>query len=73
MEIRIGIQHSARELVLESDEPIEQTLSALSDAMSEGTAVTLRDAKGRTLLVPGPKVAYVEVSADEPRRVGFLG
>ena len=73
MEIRIGIQHSPRELVLESEEPIEQTLAALTEAVSEGTAVTLRDDKGRQLLVPGAKIAYVEVSAEEPRRVGFLG
>ncbi|MFC0675751.1 DUF3107 domain-containing protein [Brachybacterium hainanense] len=73
MEIRIGIQHSPRELVIEIDEPIEHTLEALTDAVNAGTVASLRDAKGRTLLVPGAKVAYVEVAAQEQRRVGFLG
>lgn len=41
--------------------------------MAEGTPVTLRDVKGRSVLIPGAKVAYAEISTEEPRRVGFLG
>ncbi|MBB5831897.1 DUF3107 domain-containing protein [Brachybacterium aquaticum] len=73
MEIRIGIQHSPRELVIESDEKAEAVLERLSAAVTEGTPVTLVDDKGKSVLIPGAKVAYAEVSTEEPRRVGFLG
>ena len=73
MEIRLGIQHSAREIVIESTEGSEELLERLSAALRDGTPVTLVDDKGRTVLVPGAKVAYVELSSEEPRRVGFLG
>lgn len=73
MEIRIGIQHSPREIVIESGEKAEELLERLSTAIAEGSPVTLVDDKGRTVLVPGDKVAYAELSTEEPRRVGFLG
>lgn len=73
MEIRIGIQHSPREIVIESEETADDVLASLSAAVADGSSVTLRDAKGRVVLVPGAKVAYAEVSTEEPRRVGFLG
>jgi len=73
MEIRIGIQHSPRELVVESGEKSDALLERLSDAIAQGTPITLLDDKGRTVIVPGAKIAYAEVSTEEPRRVGFLG
>ncbi|MGP4915080.1 DUF3107 domain-containing protein [Brachybacterium tyrofermentans] len=73
MEIRIGIQHSPREIVIESGEKADELLERLSTAIAEGSPVTLVDDKGRTLLIPGAKVAYAELSTEEPRRVGFLG
>lgn len=73
MEIRIGIQHAPREIVVESEEKTEALLERLSAAVTDGAPVTLVDDKGRTVLVPGAKVAYVEISSEEPRRVGFLG
>src|SRR5699024_3219508 len=73
MEIRIGVQHSPREIVLESEEKSDALIERLSGAIADGSPVTLVDDKGRTVLVPGAKVAYVEVSTEEPRRVGFLG
>lgn len=73
MEIRIGIQHSPREIVIESNESTDSVLETLTSAIGDGTPVSLRDDRGRTVLVPGAKVAFVEFSAQEPRRVGFLG
>lgn len=73
MEIRIGIQHSPREIVIESDEDHAALLERLGAAVAEGSPITLRDVKGRTVLVPGAKLAYAELSTEEPRRVGFLG
>ncbi len=73
MEIRIGIQHSPREIVLESEEKAEALIERLNGAIADGSPVTLVDDKGRTVLIPGAKVSYAEVSTEEPRRVGFLG
>lgn len=73
MEIRIGVQHSPREIVVESDEEATTLLESLRAAIADGTPVTLHDRKGRDVLIPGAKVAYAEVSTEEPRRVGFLG
>lgn len=73
MEIRIGIQHSPREIVIESAEKADELLERLSTAVADGAPVTLIDDKGRTVLVPGAKLAYAEFSTEEPRRVGFLG
>ncbi|MGO1228187.1 MAG: DUF3107 domain-containing protein [Brachybacterium sp.] len=73
MEIRIGIQHSPREIVIESEEKADALLERLGTAITDGTPVTLVDDKGRTVLIPGAKVSYAEVSTEEPRRVGFLG
>lgn len=73
MEIRIGIQHSPREIVIESEEKTEELLERLDAAVANGSPVTLVDDKGRTVLIPGAKVAFAEISTEEPRRVGFLG
>lgn len=73
MEIRIGVQHSPREIVIESDEKASAVLEALRSAIADGTPIVLHDTKGREVLIPGAKVAYAEVSTEEPRRVGFLG
>jgi prefoldin subunit 5 len=34
--------------------------------------VTLQDEKGKTIIVPVASIAYVELGADQNRRVGFL-
>ena len=73
MEIRIGIQHSPREIVSESEDEASAVLESLTTAVTEGAPVTLRDKKGRNVLLPGAKIAYAEVSTEEPRPVGFLG
>ena len=73
MEIRIGIQHSPREVVVETREEESELSSRVEHALSSGTALRLTDEKGRVVLVPGDKIAFAEISTEEPRRVGFLG
>jgi hypothetical protein len=73
MDIRIGIQHAPRELTFESEESAESIQAALETALADGSLATLKDAKGGTVLVPGSKIAYVELSSGTPKRVGFLG
>ncbi|MDT7570704.1 MAG: hypothetical protein QOE05_878 [Actinomycetota bacterium] len=72
MEVKIGVQFAPRELVLESGQTPEQVEKAVSDALRADLGVlTLEDEKGRRVLVPADKLAYVEIAENETRRVGF--
>ncbi len=71
MEIKIGVQHTGREVVLESASTAEEVLAAVKAAVDGGTVLSLTDDKGRTVVVPGERIAYVEIGATEARKVGF--
>lgn len=74
MEVKIGIQFAARELVVESAQTPEQVEKAVADALKADLGVLLLvDDKGRKVLVPADKLAYVEIAEAETRRVGFGG
>ncbi|HVV30012.1 MAG TPA: DUF3107 domain-containing protein [Mycobacteriales bacterium] len=74
MEVKIGIQFATRELVVESGQTPEQVEAAVADALKADLGVlTLVDDKGRRVLVPADKLAYVEIAEAETRRVGFGG
>ena len=73
MELRIGIQHAPRELTIETDQkPAE--IEGLVQRAFEGGEPLLRlvDDKQRVFLVQTASVLYVEISGEEPRRVGFI-
>ncbi|WP_163511040.1 DUF3107 domain-containing protein [Fodinicola acaciae] len=74
MEVKIGVQFAARELVLESAESAAEVERAVTAAVSDadGGVLALTDEKGRKVLVPAGKLAYVEIAAESAtRRVGF--
>ncbi len=72
MEVKIGVQYAVRELVLESAQSPDDVAKAVSDALKADIGVlTLVDEKGRRVLVPADKLAYVEIAESEQRRVGF--
>jgi hypothetical protein len=72
VEVKIGVQFAARELVLESSQTPEQVAKAVDDALKADLGVlSLEDEKGRRILVPADKLAYVEIAEAESRRVGF--
>ncbi len=72
MEVRIGVQHATRELVVESTETPDAVIEAVQAAVAGKTAVlTLSDERGRQVVVPADKLAYVEIGEPETRRVGF--
>ena len=71
MEVKIGVQFAPRELLLESAQSPDEVVKAVTDALAAGSGtLTLVDDKGRRVIVPADKVAYVEI-ADVERRVGF--
>ena len=71
MEIKIGVQNVGREIVLESAQDAETVSKVVGEAINEGSELRLKDDKGRLIIVPGNALAYVEIGAEEVRRVGF--
>ncbi len=71
MEVKIGVQDTAREIVLESEETPEAISKAVDAAISNGSLLSLTDDRGRMVIVPATKIAYVEISPASSRRVGF--
>lgn len=72
MEVRIGVKGAPRELVLDSNQSVDDIQAAIDAALKDGSpTVTLTDEKGRRIIVAADKLAYVEVAESEGRRVGF--
>jgi polysaccharide deacetylase 2 family uncharacterized protein YibQ len=72
MEVRIGVKGAPRELSIDSTQSAEEIQKALDDALANNAATfTLADDKGRRVIVPSDKLAYVEIAENEGRRVGF--
>jgi len=75
VEVKIGVQHSPRELVIDSPQTPDEIASEVAKAMSGATKdglLTLVDDRGRRVLVPVDRIAYVEIAQPDQRRVGFI-
>ncbi|WP_084101089.1 DUF3107 domain-containing protein [Demequina sp. NBRC 110051] len=70
MEIRIGVQNVAREIVIETDMSGDEVAAKVADAVA-GATLDLTDAKGRRVVVPAGSLGYVEIGEESKRRVGF--
>jgi hypothetical protein len=74
LEVKIGIQSIPRELVVDTDTPADEIERSLSEALSgsAGQSVfAINTLKGGRLLIPADKIAFIEFSPDQARRVGF--
>ena len=72
MEVKIGVQFAPRELVVESAQAPAEIAAAVTEALaSESGVLTLIDEKGRQVIVPSSKLAYVEIDESVVRKVGF--
>ena len=71
MEIKVGIQHVNREIVVESSESAADIEESLAAAMSKETFFTVTDERGRKVLIPAAKIAYVDLGEENARHVGF--
>ena len=74
MEVKIGVQHSPRELVIDSPKTPDEIAEEVSKAMSSSKdgLLTLEDERGRRVVVPVDRIAYVEIAQADQRRVGFI-
>lgn len=76
MDIRIGITHAPREISIEieDEESVVKQTKALAEAALGGlsTTFTVTDRRGRQVVIPSAKIAYVEFGApDGDRKLGF--
>ncbi len=72
VEVKIGVQNTARELVIETDETNEAVAGLVRDAIADADGVlTLTDTKGKVTVVPSAKLAYVEIGRSTAGQVGF--
>ena len=71
MEIKVGIVQGGREIVLESEETAAAVESALAKAVADDGLLSLTDERGRKVLVPASRIAYLEIGQEHVRRVGF--
>ncbi len=72
MEVKIGVQYAPRELVMESAQTPAEIERIVTDALGGEGTLSLTDEKGRRVIVPVSKVAYVEIAEASPRSVGFV-
>ena len=73
MDIKIGIKNSARELSFDSSATAKELEAKVSSALdSEAKLISLTDSKGNVFLIPTKSITYLEIGAEETRRVGFI-
>jgi hypothetical protein len=71
VEVKIGVQYGPRELSLEVSQSPAEVEAAVTEAVAAGGMLTLMDDRGRRVMVPVEKLAYVEIAEASPRPVGF--
>jgi hypothetical protein len=72
VEVKIGVQNTNRELVVDSSETADDVEKAVSASLSgENKVLVLSDSKGRRVIVPADKLAYVEIGTSTTGQVGY--
>ena len=71
MEVKIGVQHAPREVVLETNETVDEVEKQVTEAVKSSGTLVIDDVRGRKILVPADKIAYVEIGGGVAGQVGF--
>ena len=71
MEIKVGIQHVNREIVVESSDSAADVEKALAEALTSNGLLTLNDERGRKVMFPAASIGYLDIGEENARRVGF--
>lgn len=73
MDVKIGVLHTAREIVVESSQTPEEVEAAVAAALkSVDGQLVLEEERGRKVIIPANLVAYVDIAQADTRRVGFV-
>jgi hypothetical protein len=71
VDITIGIADHGRQLTLSVEQDQESIEKQVTEALA-GSMLSLADDKGRKVIVPTAKIAFVEIGPADSRRVGFV-
>ena len=71
MEVKIGVENVQRELVVEIDATPDDVQTKLAEALAGSGVFSLVDTRGRSVVVPAVKVAYLEIGSGTSGAVGF--
>jgi hypothetical protein len=73
VEIKVGIQHVNREIVVETNKSAADIQRAFENAIDgNGSGVfTLTDDRGRKVLIPADRIGYLDIGEENARHVGF--
>ncbi|HEU5265531.1 MAG TPA: DUF3107 domain-containing protein [Jatrophihabitans sp.] len=72
MEVKIGVLHTTREIVVDSPQTPDEVEKAVAEALkSVDGQLVLVEERGRKVIVPANLVAYVDIAQADQRRVGF--
>jgi len=71
VEITIGVQNLAREIVLETEQTGDEVAAAVAAALDGQAVLELQDVRGRRIIVPTASIGYVEIGSEAKARVGF--
>lgn len=73
MDIRIGIINSPREINFESSQTASEIEAVVSAALAaDSKFFKLIDQRGNVYIVPVLSFGYLEIGAEESRRIGFV-
>jgi hypothetical protein len=74
VEVKIGVLHTAREIVVDSPQTPEEVETAVAEALkSVDGQLVLVEERGRKVIIPANLIAYVDIAQADQRRVGFAG
>jgi hypothetical protein len=73
VDVRIGVTYSPKEIEVQlgDDADSNAVRADVDKAIAEGGTLWLVDRKGRQVGVPVERLAYVEISASDHRKIGF--
>jgi hypothetical protein len=71
MDVRIGVQNASRELTIDTTLDADGVEKAVAAALEAGGLLSLVDSKGRRVVVPADKLAYVDIATTATGTVGF--
>jgi hypothetical protein len=73
VEVKIGVLHTAREIVLDSGQTPDEVEELVAAALkSVDGRLVLTDERGRKVIVPANLIAYIDIAQADTRRVGFV-
>ncbi|WP_150462138.1 DUF3107 domain-containing protein [Nesterenkonia ebinurensis] len=72
MEVRIGVQNVAREIVIDTEVSAEDVEKAVAEAIEKSKPLlSLTDRREKKVVVPVASIGYVEIGSDTKQTVGF--